>query len=126
MVSVQSCSPPLSSPPSSVPTDIIMADEVDCTEVGPKAADPSVKSEGQDHGALAEEPSDPKSTYTQRIDKLIQEASPEILEAEVRSSLSFLSELKQPMMAVAAHRNDAMHWVKQIGRPSIYWSGQQF
>ncbi|TVY91113.1 Nuclear GTPase SLIP-GC [Lachnellula willkommii] len=49
-----------------------------------------------------------------RLQKLIEEANPEELEKEVKSSQAFLEALKKPLEANIGQLEDVKHWVAQI------------
>lgn len=51
----------------------------------------------------------------ERLLKIISDGTPEMLEAEVRSSRKFLEDLKAPMASFVDQHRDAKHWVQQIG-----------
>ncbi|KUJ22436.1 uncharacterized protein LY89DRAFT_714238 [Mollisia scopiformis] len=55
-----------------------------------------------------------QSSFNERIQKLILEGTPEVLEAEVRQSQVFLEGLRRPMAENSFQHQDAQHWVKQI------------
>lgn len=78
----------------------------------------SVKAEPQVDTPMPDaEPSNPasnQSNQNNRLQKLIQEASPEALEKEVRSSQIFLESLRQPLQAKSDLSEDAKHWFTQI------------
>jgi hypothetical protein len=48
-----------------------------------------------------------------RLQKLIEQATPDVLEAEVRTLKTFLETLRTPLEGKIAHQ-DVTHWVKQI------------
>ncbi len=80
-----------------------------------------VKAETEDDAPMLDaepepalEISAPKRPVHSRLQKLMEEGSPETLEAEVRSTQKFLESLKKPMVDNAAQHRDAKHWVRQI------------
>jgi hypothetical protein len=50
-----------------------------------------------------------------RIDKIIAQGSLEDLEAEVKSGLKFLEELRSPLVGLATPNQYSQHWIQQIG-----------
>jgi hypothetical protein len=51
-----------------------------------------------------------------RLVKIIAEASPETLQAEVKSGLKFLEKLKPHLASLVSHSQYSQHWIQQIGR----------
>ena len=54
-----------------------------------------------------------------RLGKIIAEASPETLQAEVKSGLKFLEKLKPHLASLVSHNQYSQHWIQQIGRSII-------
>jgi hypothetical protein len=77
-----------------------------------------VKSENtQEDAPMAEDaPVAVKSSYGDRLQKLMAEGTPEMLEAEVRDMKHLLEAVRQPMASMASVQQDAKHWVTQIGK----------
>ena len=51
-----------------------------------------------------------------RLQKLIEDGTPEVLEAEVRRTKLFLETLKKPLVGMTEQHRDASHWLQQIGK----------
>jgi hypothetical protein len=74
----------------------------------------------------------PKRSVQNRLQKLMQEGSPETLEDEVKSTQKFLESLKKSMVDNAAQHRYAQHWVQQIealqkhkvDTPTNHWGGR--
>lgn len=62
----------------------------------------------------------PKETF--QLQKLLTEATPELLETSVEEGVRLLDNLKGQMLTESAASADAMQWIQQIGinNPLIY------
>lgn len=78
-------------------------------------AEPSSEVEASSSSAAAPQ----QSLQTERIQKLMAEASPEVLEAEVLRNQDFLEKIKRPMAEHVAQQQDAKYFVQQIGRLAV-------
>jgi len=62
------------------------------------------------------EPFANKQSHGDRIQKMMTEGTPEMLEAEVRNMKLFLEVVRRPMISMLSEQRDAKHWVQQIGK----------
>lgn len=68
-----------------------------------------------EHSVEEEEEEEEKPTHhSNRLQKLIETASADALEAEVRSTKAFLATLREPLDENVEHSKDAQHWVQHI------------
>ena len=79
-------------------------DDSSMSEAGPSTSAP-----------VAKQPS-----LNERMQRILETGSPEILEAEVKRCQIFLKNLQKPMVEEASRHEDAKHWLTQIGKmPSV-------
>lgn len=85
-----------------------------------------VKQEVAEHAPPAiREHAPPKPPQNTRLQKIIEEGSPEVLEKEVKSTNEFLDVLKGHLAATDGHElQDAKHWMQQIGKTFVTWARQ--
>lgn len=59
-------------------------------------------------------PEDVKKVQAERLQKLMEDGTPEQLEEEVRDMHILLESMKKPLAAMQSEHQDAKHWVRQI------------
>jgi hypothetical protein len=86
-----------------------------CLYVPHSPASPNPAASSQTIATIAQIPSS-SSLNTLRIQKLLADGTPEMLEAEVKSSVRLLDQLKSYILPFGAQSAEAHQWLQQIGK----------